>query len=356
MPLPLVSDKPKVKYLIAIAAGKGGVGKSSVAVNLALSMQQKGFSVGVMDVDIYGPSIRKMLPEDSLPLQKGDTILPALSRGIKVISFAYFRKEEEANAVRAPIANGIVTQFVEKIDWGNLDFLFIDFPPGTGDVQLTICQKVKLSGAIIVTTPQDLSLIDVRKAMNLFEQVKVPIIGVVENMSFFLHGGEKIHIFGKGGGERLSKEKEVPLLGQVPIDPLICQCADNGESLFLKETPSAEIYHRIGDAVLAQLLKEDKVLVKNIGQKDHHTLSIEWSDGLRQDFPLNALQKNCPCAACVDESTGRRIADPAKLDPKVQILDLKNVGRYALKITFSSGCSSGIYNFDDLRKLGLIHG
>ncbi len=254
MPLPIFSEKPhKVKNYIAIAAGKGGVGKSSVTVNLALALQQKGFSVGVMDMDIYGPSIRKMLPEDSLPVQKGEIILPAISRGIKVISFAYFRKEEEANAVRAPIANGIVTQFIERIAWGDLDYLLIDFPPGTGDVQLTICQKVNLTGAIIVTTPQDLSLIDVRKAINLFEQVKVPIIGIVENMSFFLHAQEKIYIFGKGGGTRLSNEKGVPFLGQIPIDPLICECGDKGESLFVKESPSSEAYHRIGNEVIAHL-------------------------------------------------------------------------------------------------------
>jgi ATP-binding protein involved in chromosome partitioning len=274
MPLPLFSEKPvKVKNLIAIAAGKGGVGKSSVTVNLALALQQKGFFVGVMDMDIYGPSIRKMLPEDSLPVQKGELILPALSRGIKVISFAYFRNEAEANAVRAPIANGIVTQFMERIDWGHLDYLLIDFPPGTGDVQLTICQKANLTGAIIVTTPQDLSLIDVRKAMNLFEQVNVPVVGIVENMSFFLQNGEKIYIFGKGGGERLAREKGVPLLGQVPIDPLICRCGDSGESLFVKETPVAQVYHHIADEVLGQL---EVLKGEQQGCLDH--FELEWRE------------------------------------------------------------------------------
>lgn len=344
MPLPIFSDKPAIKNYIGIAAGKGGVGKSSVTVNLALSLQQKGFSVGVMDMDIYGPSIRKMLPEDALPTQKGDRIIPALSGGIKVISFAYFRNEAEANAVRAPIANGIVSQFIEKVDWGHLDYLLIDFPPGTGDVQLTIGQKVKLTGAIIVTTPQDISLIDVRKAMNLFEILKVPIIGIVENMSFFLHLGEKIYIFGKGGGLLLSKERGVPLLGQVPIDPIICACGDSGESLFVKETPIAQIYHLIADEVIGNISALKKgLVVKNIRETSPHSFTIEWSDGISQEFSLSELQRNCPCAACTENK---------QVNENVGLKELQLVGRYAIKISFTSGCSTGIYHFDYLRRLG----
>lgn len=224
----------KIKYVIAVAAGKGGVGKSTIAVNLALALKQIGYSVGIMDADIYGPSIRKMLPEDRFPQQKGDVIIPALCHGIRMISMAYFRKEHEAAAIRAPIANGIVTQFLKQVEWGNLDFLIIDFPPGTGDVQLTMSQQANLNGALMVSTPQEVAILDVRKAMNLFEQVKVPVIGVVENMSYFHHEktGDILHLFGKGGGERLARESGVPFLGSIPIDPAICESGDKGTSLF----------------------------------------------------------------------------------------------------------------------------
>lgn len=241
MPLKMFQPNNKtpvsaIKNVIAIAAGKGGVGKSTVAVNLALALQRSGYAVGLMDTDIYGPSIRKMLPEDILPGQAGEIIIPAVCQGIKMISMAYFRKEHEAAAVRAPIANGIVIQFVKKVQWGGLDFLLIDFPPGTGDIQLTLAQQAHLNGAVLVTTPQEVALLDVRKAANLFNQVKVPIIGVVENMSYYQANGkdERMYLFGRGGGERLAGEIGVPLLGCIPVDSTISRCGDEGKSLFLE--------------------------------------------------------------------------------------------------------------------------
>lgn len=239
MPLPMFQSqnhKPisKIAHTIAIAAGKGGVGKSTVTVNLALALKKAGYAVGVMDVDIYGPSVRCMLPEDEMPMQKGDRILPAICNGIKMISMAYFRKKHEAAAVRAPIANSVVNQFIHQIDWGPLDFLLIDFPPGTGDIQLTLSQQANLCGALMVTTPQEISVMDVRRAVDLFEHMNVPILGVVENMSFYQLPGslEKIHVFGHGGGERLACEIGAPFLGCVPIDESICRCCDAGVSLF----------------------------------------------------------------------------------------------------------------------------
>ena len=180
MPLQMCPAKKPIQTILAIAAGKGGVGKSTVTVNLAIALQRKGYRVGVMDTDIYGPSVRQMLPEDRMPAQKGEILIPALCLGIKMISMAYFRKTDEAAAVRAPIANGVITQFIKNVEWGDLDFLLIDFPPGTGDVQLTLSQQANLSAAIVVTTPQEVALLDVRKAMHLFQQVQVPLLGIVE--------------------------------------------------------------------------------------------------------------------------------------------------------------------------------
>jgi len=246
MPLQMYQEqksppKPKIKNIIGIAAGKGGVGKSTITVNLALTLKQLGYSVGVLDTDIYGPSIRKMLPEDRMPTQKGELIAPALCQGIKMISMAYFRKENEAAVVRAPIANGLIKQFLNNVEWGNLDFLLIDFPPGTGDIQLTISQQAHLTCALMVTTPQDVAVMDVRKAMNMFNQVKIPVIGVVENMSYFLQQSnqEKVYIFGKGGGERLARESEIPFLGAIPLDPKICASGDQGKSMYSDENHPA---------------------------------------------------------------------------------------------------------------------
>jgi ATP-binding protein involved in chromosome partitioning len=271
MPLPMLQKKipahplSSVKAIIAVAAGKGGVGKSSVTVNLALALKAMGYQVGVMDTDIYGPSVRRMLPEDRFPSQKGTLITPALCAGIKMISMAYFRKENEAAVVRAPIANGVVSQFINNVDWGSLDFLLIDFPPGTGDVQLTLSQQANLTGALMVTTPQEVALMDVRKAMHMFDQVKVPLIGVIENMSYYLHPGiaEPIHIFGKGGGERLAREMGIPFLGQIPIDPEICQSGDRGQSLFARDAnhqrPATRAFMHLADQVVAHIkvLKEE---------------------------------------------------------------------------------------------------
>jgi len=225
-----------VQHVIAIAAGKGGVGKSTITVNIALALKQQGYAVGILDADIYGPSVRMMLPEDRMPSQKGESIMPALCQGIRMISMAYFRKEHEAAAVRAPIANNVINQFIKQVNWGPLDFLLIDFPPGTGDIQLTLSQQASLTGAVMVTTPQEISLLDVRKAINLFQQVQIPVLGIIENMSYFLDPAtqNKHYLFGKDGGSRLAQESGVPLLGTVPIDPVICQCGDEGVSLFAK--------------------------------------------------------------------------------------------------------------------------
>jgi ATP-binding protein involved in chromosome partitioning len=258
------NDLP-IKNIIGIAAGKGGVGKSTVTVNLAYALKSLGFSVGIMDTDIYGPSMRKMLPEDRLPIQKGETIIPALCRGIRMISMAYFRKEMEATVVRAPIANGVVMQFIKNVDWGSLDYLLIDFPPGTGDVQLTLSQNANLTGAVMVTTPQEVAIMDVRKAMHMFEQVNVPVIGIVENMSFYFHEktNEKLYLFGKGGGERLALESGVPYLGGIPIDPSLCLSGDRGESLFdqtqKNHSPVVKSFLDITHAMMAQtnILKQD---------------------------------------------------------------------------------------------------
>lgn len=360
MPLPMLKKEQstdpleKIKYVIAIAAGKGGVGKSTVTVNLALALKKQGYAVGVLDADIYGPSIRRMLPEEVLPSQRGNFFSPAISKGIKLISMSYFRREHEAAAVRAPIANGLITQFLKNVDWGDLDFLLIDFPPGTGDIQLTLAQQAHLAGAVMVATPQEVALMDVRKAMNLFDQVKVPILGVVENMSFYSHpvSGEPIYLFGKQGGERLAKEGGVPFLGSIPVDSEISRCGDEGLSLFeLSHKSPGEAFGRIAENVKEILQKIKSHVIAKLSQPDDHHVSIHWQDGSTNTFSYSDLQKECPCANCNNENTGACLIDPSKIPDNLGVGKIEMVGRYALRFQFTSGCSTGIFSFDRLREM-----
>ncbi len=253
MSLPIHSSKSSGPVnVIAVAAGKGGVGKSTVTVNLALALSLLGHKVGILDADLYGPSLRRMLPEDQLPSQKGPSLLPAMCKGVRVMSMAYFRQDNVATAVRAPIANSLISQFLDQVEWGPLDYLLIDFPPGTGDIQLTLSQKAKLTGAVMVTTPQQVAVMDVRKAMHLFSQVHVPVLGIMENMSYFIHpdSGETLHLFGQGGGRRLSEETGVPFLGQIPIDPVLSACGDEGRSLFDEKSISGAAFKQLARQVV----------------------------------------------------------------------------------------------------------
>lgn len=227
MPLSLFQEK-KPKKIIGVAAGKGGVGKSTLTVNLARAFKQQGLKVGILDADVYGPSIRKMLPETILPVQKGERIFPGEAEGIKVISIAHFNKLNEALIVRAPIACKIVTEFLDFVDWGDLEFLLIDFPPGTGDIHLTLSQKAKISGVVMVTTPQEVALMDVQKAIQMFDVVNVPILGIIENMSYLDFGKERAYPFGKGGGKKLADDNDLPFLGSIPIKESISLNSDKG--------------------------------------------------------------------------------------------------------------------------------
>lgn len=268
-----------VKSVIAIAAGKGGVGKSTVAVNLALALQHQGYKVGILDSDLYGPSVRKMLPESQPPAQKGQLLIPALCQGIKVISMAYFRQTNEATVVRAPIANNIITQFIQGVDWGDLDYLLIDFPPGTGDIQLTLSQQANLTGAIVVTTPQEVAILDVRKAMHMFDQLKVPIVGIIENMSAYYHPGsdERICIFGSGGGRKLAEQSGVPFLGEVPIDPQICLCGDSGKR-FISENSESHSAAAKAFLAIAQQAALEIIALKKLSKESLQNFELSWKE------------------------------------------------------------------------------
>ncbi len=256
---------PGVKHVMAISSGKGGVGKTTVAVNLAVAFRLSGAKVGLVDADVYGPNIPMMMGIQTPPEQKDGKLLPAEGHGVKVISMGFFVPEETALVWRGPMVHTAIQQFFRDVIWGELDYLLIDLPPGTGDAQLTLSQLVPLCGAVTVTTPQEVALHDVRKGMMMFQKVNVPILGIIENMSYFLcgHCGERTEIFSYGGGERAAEKVGVPFLGRIPIDPAIRSGGDAGMPIVVADPASAqaaafrEIAARIAEGLSATKAAED---------------------------------------------------------------------------------------------------
>jgi len=241
-----------IKHVIAVASGKGGVGKSTVAANLAVALQQSGASVGLCDCDLYGPSIGLMFGTNERPMADAETntILPIERYGLKLMSMGFLLEDASPAILRGPMVTKYTQQFLRQVDWGQLDYLILDLPPGTGDIQLTIVQTVALAGAIIVTTPQEVALIDARKASTMFSKVNVPVLGLIENMSYFLcpSDGKRYDIFGSGGGEREAQRLAVPLLGQIPIDIATREAGDRGQPITAAEPQGAigQAFAKIG--------------------------------------------------------------------------------------------------------------
>ena len=249
---------PGVKNLIAVASGKGGVGKTTVAVNLALALVKLGHKVGLLDADVYGPNVPIMLGSTTEPMATGQQrIIPVDAQGLKMISMGLLNPGDKPVIWRGPMLHSVITQFLRNVEWGELDYLVIDLPPGTGDVQLTLIQTVAVTGAVVVTTPSTVALADVRKAIEMFRQVNVEVLGVVENMSTFScpHCGKPVDIFGHGEGSRTAIEYGVPLLGEVEIDPRIRIGGDTGKPVAAQgeAAPAAQSLYRVAKAVAARL-------------------------------------------------------------------------------------------------------
>jgi ATP-binding protein involved in chromosome partitioning len=245
---------PGVKSIIAVASGKGGVGKSTTAINLALALRDLGLKVGVLDADIYGPSLPKLLAIREKPQTIGGTRLKPISRyDLQVMSIGFLIEEETPMIWRGPMVMSALTQMLREVEWGNLDVMVVDMPPGTGDAQLTMAQQVPLAGAVIVSTPQDLALIDARRGVAMFKRVNVPILGVIENMSYFIcpHCGTRSDIFGHGGAEHEAERLKVPFLGAVPLDMIIRETSDAGLPVVATQPdgPHAKVYRAIAEKV-----------------------------------------------------------------------------------------------------------
>jgi ATP-binding protein involved in chromosome partitioning len=256
---------------VAIASGKGGVGKSTVAVNVAVVLAKSGARVGLLDADVYGPNIPTMMGVGRLPEAQGGKLIPAQAYGIKVMSIGFLVKPDQPLIWRGPMLHSAIRQFLSDVDWGELDYLIIDLPPGTGDAPLSLAQSLPLSGGVIVTLPQQVSLDDARRGLEMFRQLDVPVFGVVENMSYLeLPDGTRMDIFGTGGGQRLAEESGVPFIGAIPMDPSVRAGGDSGNPVTVTE-PDSAVSHAL------QLIAEDlaaKVSVAAVQQNNFIPINV----------------------------------------------------------------------------------
>jgi len=248
---------PGVRNIIAVSSGKGGVGKSTVAVNLAVALAQNGARVGLMDADVYGPNVPMMLGANVTPQAANSQLIPPEAHGIKVISMAQLVPPDKPMILRGPMLHGVVRQFLTDVNWGELDYLIVDMPPGTGDVQLSLAQLVPVQGAVIVTTPQEVSLSDVRRAVKMFETVAVPVLGVIENMSYFIapDTGNRYDIFGTGGGRKLAAEYNLNFLGEVPMGMEVREGGDSGVPVVVSfpDSPQSFAFRTVAEEVARQV-------------------------------------------------------------------------------------------------------
>lgn len=344
------------KKIIAIGSGKGGVGKSSITVSLAHTFKALGKQVGILDADIFGPSLKIMMPTQTPISEKEGWIIPGRSHGIEVMSIGYFNGNRQSPAMRAPIVNAMIKEFLSKVKWGDLDILLIDLPPGTGDIHLTLTQSIALDGAVVITTPQRVAISDVKKSLEFFQKMNISILGLVENMSYFLDpiSQEKHFLFGSGGGEHLSDSFQIPILGKIPLEEDLCNQLDNGKSIFEGRGTSKarEVLLEIGIEILRKVCDHSGWKKKNVAfTRDNANQISIYFDQEARTYMFSDLQKNCPCARCVDSATGIAIVDVEAIEENVSVTHVEEVGNYGLKFHFTSGCKQGIFTWDHFKKI-----
>ena len=336
-----------VDTIIAVSSCKGGVGKSTVAGHIARQLQREGYSVGLLDTDMYGPSAPTLFNRHRPDVfMRKDMIQPVDADGLKIMSLGFLMDDGPA-VVRGPIVSGYTQQLLRQTDWGKLDYLIVDMPPGTGDIQLTLVQQAAIDGAVIVTTPQALSLVDVARGILMFEKVNVPVLGLVENMSYFDCDdcGKRHHPFGSSS-QTLKDRFGISTLGELPIVPGISNL-ENKDAGGDREDIRL-LVENLNRAIGMQRISAEVLPVVTAG---HGTIDITWPDGSRASIPNREVRASCQCASCVHEYTGEQLLDPESIPEDIKCNDITVLGNYAVSIAWGDGHSSGIFTWDHLRQL-----
>lgn len=377
--------RTRAKAILAVHSAKGGVGKSTVSVNLAVGLGRRGLRVGLLDADIHGPSATLLLGNADWPDPgpEPNTIIPIEAHGIHFISMGNIANKQTPLIWRGAMVHNMLSQFYSQVLWPELDVLVIDMPPGTGDALLTTAQADPPSGVIVVTTPQELSLLDTVRGVRAFRDLNVPILGFVENMSFLSCAGcgDEADLFGQGAVEAVAEQLGYPFLGALPIDAAICESGDAGTPFVLQDNEAASV--RAMNAVIDQVqagLAEWETLTKwsldwremdwlarvaeppqqqhgagyplrALWQVSRDELGVMWQDGATHILGTRALRLACPCAHCVDEISGEPLLDPKSVAGDISLKVVNSVGRYGLAPRFTDGHKSGIFSFPYLRAL-----
>ena len=338
--------------ILAVTSCKGGVGKSTVAAMLAVNLARRGFRTGLLDADIFGPSAPTLfnLHETGVPNTPSGCLAPRRWENLQVMSFGFMLGDQPA-VMRGPMVSNIVQQLLHQVEWGPLDYLVIDFPPGTGDVQLTISQSVQVDAAVIVTTPHELSLADVRKGIQMFAKVDVPVIGVIENMAYFECGGcgQRHEIFGPAGSGLLRERFGLENLAVLPVRPAI-----SGRLDAIATAPEAAA---ATDAVVRALGRQALARPERPQPKATPThIELHWSGGRIERVPNRVLRLACSCALCVDEMSRAPVLDPVTVPADIHAVELWTIGNYALGVSWSDGHATGYFPFQTIRELAVRPG
>jgi Mrp family chromosome partitioning ATPase/DUF971 family protein len=349
----------QVDRLLAVSSCKGGVGKSTVAVNLAATLARAGARVGLFDADVYGPSLPTLVrPRQTDLFSRNDLILPLEYEGMKLMSFGFVPSGGGAAMLRGPMVTQIINQLLTGTEWGQLDVLIIDMPPGTGDVQLTLTQLIPLTAAVIVTTPQELSFVDVVKGIQMFHKLKVPTVSVIENMAYFQCPGcnEKHYLFGQGVRQRLVDQFGIRNAFELPLLPELSRLSDAGTPLAFQnpDHPLAETFREIAGATMTEIehLRETADRMPTTRFVIGRGVVVTWPDGREQDLDPADLRRRCRCATCVEEMTGQPLLDPASVAEDIYPEEITPMGNYAVAIQWSDGHSSSIYPYEMIAEIG----
>ncbi len=339
------SGLKKVKYILAISSCKGGVGKSTISALVAKNLASRGIKVGLLDADIYGPSIPTIfnIHQVGIKATKDNHFYPKEVEGLKLMSFGFLMGDKPA-VIRGPMVAQYMQQLLHNVIWDELDYLIIDMPPGTGDIQLTICQSIQIDASLIITTPHQLSLTDVKKGIMMFDKVNVPILGVVENMSYYECCEEKHFIFGKGGSKTLSERFGIDTIAELPISPDLGFNYDKLSNSKIAQDTVNLIIRALGKKIL------DKPIQPNISF-DMNKITLKWSDNESISISNRLLRESCDCALCVDEMTRKPILNIDTIPNDIHAKEISTIGNYAILVNWSDGHNTGFFPFNTIRQL-----